>query len=381
MWVRAGRPNSGPINENRRLLRKQFKTALRESRLYKEHILGDEVARLHMRKTAKPFWRTVQKMKSSHLSTPCEIDGTTGSDNICDLWKNQYQSVFNSVPESHVEGYEKSHTEMRNFQFSPILFDEVRSALSKMKCDKACGLDGVPVECFLYGTTVLLKHLTRIFNTCISHAHFPTLLSNSFITPVIKNKYGDLNNKNNYRPIAIASAISKIFEYILRCRILPFIKSSDHQMSFKPNVGTETCVFLLKEIVRSYIGNSTPVHCCFLDASKAFDRINHSKLFNKLHQRGVPKYLIAILANWYKTSRTSVRWGNSLSNSFCSSNGVRQGSLLSPVLFALYVDDLSKLLSEAKIGCCVGSLIVNHIFYADDIVLFSPSIIRDFVNL
>ena len=221
----------------------------------------------------------------------------------------------------------------------------------------------------------MFEHLAKLFNTCITHSHFPKLLSNTYIMPVIKDKYGDASDMKNYRPIAVATAMCKVFEYILRSRLLPFVKSSDNQMSYKCKVGTETCVFLLKEIVRSYTDKSTPVYCTFLDASKAFDRINHEKLFKKLLNRGVPYYLISILLNWYNTSPIVVRWGNNLSEEFNSSNGVRQGSLLSPVLFSLYMDDLSIMLRTEKIGCCVGNDIVNHLFYADDLVLISPSLL------
>ena len=160
----------------------------------------------------------------------------------------------------------------------------------------------------------------------------------------------------------------------MRSRSLPFLITSDNQFSFKRNVGTETCVFLLKEIIRSYIDNATPVYCAFLDASKAFDRVNHYKLLTMLHDRGLPHYLISIIANWYQSSRLFVRWGESLSDGFSSSNGVRQGSLLSPLLFAVYVDGLSGLLNKLKVGCFSGFQLINHLFYADDFVLISPSI-------
>ena len=375
LWVRAGRPSSGLVNNLRKSKRKEFKNALKESRLYKERILSDEVARLHLQKKVKPFWRNVNRMKSCRSSLPSQINNASTPDSICDLWKTHYQKIFNSVPNSNVIDFLRDNTAIKNFEFSPIRLNEVYNAVRNLKFDKAQGLDDLPAECFIFGSNELLVHLTELFNTCITHSHFPNVMSNTYITPVIKDKRGAANEMKNYRPIAVASALCKIFESVLRSRILPFVKSCDNQLSFKCKVGTETCVFLLKEIIRTYTKKSTPVHCAFLDASKAFDRINHIKLFNKLLLRGVPNYLIAILANWYSTSRLLVRWGSSLSHDFNASNGVRQGSLLSPILFALYIDDLSFLLKKERIGCCVGSEIVNHIFYADDLVLISPSVL------
>ena len=111
----------------------------------------------------------------------------------------------------------------------------------------------------------------------------------------------------------------------------------------------------------------------FLDASKAFDLINHSILFNKLIKRGVCGYLIRIIIYWYETQTMCVRWGNLTSGSFNVSNGIRQGGILSPLFFNVYVDDLSVQLNKLNIGCISKDMIINHLMYADDLVLISPS--------
>ena len=112
---------------------------------------------------------------------------------------------------------------------------------------------------------------------------------------------------------------------------------------------------------------------CFLDASKAFDRVNHQLLFQKLVKRKVPGYIIRILIFWYENQTMSVQWGNLLSESFHVSNGVRQGGILSSYLFNVYIDDLSTRLNGLSIGCKLGDLLINHLMYADDLVLLSPS--------
>ena len=111
----------------------------------------------------------------------------------------------------------------------------------------------------------------------------------------------------------------------------------------------------------------------FIDASRAFDRINHYKLFSKLSERGVPDSIIRILAYWYANQRMQVRWGSGVSAPFSVGNGVRQGGLISPGLFNIYMNDLSVQLNNCKTGCKVGNSIVNHLMYADDLAVLSPS--------
>ena len=134
------------------------------------------------------------------------------------------------------------------------------------------------------------------------------------------------------------------------------------------------CVFLLKQCVSSYIYKGSPIFSVFLDASMAFDKVSHSLLFKKLINRNVPLCFVRLLYFWYKNQTMRVRWGAEVSRSFNVSNGVRQGSVLSPLLFSVYIDRLSYSLNQTATGCCVGDDCLNLLIYADDICCFSPSI-------
>ena len=92
--------------------------------------------------------------------------------------------------------------------------------------------------------------------------------------------------------------------------------------------GTDISVFLLKQVAYSYVSRDTPVFTVFLDASKAFDKVNHDLLFKKLILRNVPLHFIKLLRYWYKTQMMKVRWDNYFSDSFSVPNGVRQGCIL-----------------------------------------------------
>ena len=133
------------------------------------------------------------------------------------------------------------------------------------------------------------------------------------------------------------------------------------------------CIFALKEAILKYCSLNSNVYSCFLDASKVFDRVNHSKLFDSLLKRDVPLYIITMVVFWYSTKTMYERWNNVMLSKFKASNGVRQGGILSPYLFCLYTDELSKMLNNVTIGCFVGASLVNHLMYADDLVVLAPS--------
>ena len=207
----------------------------------------------------------------------------------------------------------------------------------------------------------------------IRHGFLPDSVIESTITPVVKNKNGDITSASNYRPITIASTMSKIIENLILQSIEPLIKTTSNQFGFKKKHSTDLCNLILKETIRNYNRLGSNIYACFIDASKAFDRVNHRKLFITLEQRKIPKVLLRFLIYWYGNQRMRARWGNEFSDWFDVKNGVRQGGILSPLLFNLYVDVISKELNKTHIGCTIGKIIVNHLYYADDLILFCPS--------
>ena len=151
---------------------------------------------------------------------------------------------------------------------------------------------------------------------------------------------------DSYRPIALASCLSKVFESLLLDKTRVYLNTKSNQFAYKKKSNTDTCLFAFKEIIDSYNQHDSNVYCCFLDASKAYDRVSHKRLFNCLHHRKVPLIYIRILAFWYKNQIMYVKWGSAISAGFTVTNGVRQGYVLSPYLFCVYVDNMSNKLNN-----------------------------------
>ena len=173
--------------------------------------------------------------------------------------------------------------------------------------------------------------------------------------------------------IALVTAMSKIFELCLSEKLNDYLTTSDNQFGFKVKHSTDMCIYAVKSVVKYYNHFHSPVYTCFLDSSKAFDRINHWTLFSKLITRGVSCPLVRIIMFWYRSQTICVKWSKLCSPYFIVSNGVRQGGILSPKLFFVYVDDLSVALSATKTGCFINDKSVNFVFYADDLCIMSAS--------
>ena len=120
------------------------------------------------------------------------------------------------------------------------------------------------------------------------------------IVPIIKNKTGDTSDKNNYRPIALVTACSKIFELCILSIIENYICTHDLQFGFKKQHATDNCIYTVKSVIKYYKHRqNSPVYSCFLEASKAFDRISDWTLFKKLIVCNTPLLIVRILMFWY----------------------------------------------------------------------------------
>ena len=246
----------------------------------------------------------------------------------------------------------------------------------------AAGSDNLSSEHFIYAYDNLCVLLCLLFNSMICHNHLPEKFMNTVLVPILKDSKGDISDCNNYRPISITCIMSKILESVILVKYKALLCSTDNQFGFKSKHSTDHCILVMKEVIDFYTSHSSPVYICFMDASKAFDRVNHSHLFKKLLDRGFPAIIVRLLATWYSSQSLVVKWSNFLSKPFNVTNGVRQGGILSPVFYNLYIDELSLKLTQLGVGCKFNNTILNHLFYADDTVLMasSPAALQNLIS-
>ena len=208
----------------------------------------------------------------------------------------------------------------------------------------------------------------------LRHSRVPREFQLGTIIPIVKDHQGDHADLNNYRGITIAPILSKIFEHVLKIIFFAYLTTSKHQFGFKKKSSTSHALFCLRESIDYYTSKGSNVYCSFLDASKAFDRLVHSGLFLKLLQRNVPLIFLDLMIHWYSALQCRVRWDDSYSAWFDIVAGVRQGGVLSPDLYCIYIDDLVSILRSLQIGCYIKGVFLSVLLYADDMALVAPSL-------
>ena len=194
------------------------------------------------------------------------------------------------------------------------------------------------------------------------------------MTPLIKNSRGKKHCSDNYRALTIGTGLSKLLDIIIKNKQTDALKTSDLQFGFKEKSSTSMCTFAVLETIEYYKSNGSNVHVLLLDASKAFDRVNFIKLFEKMLKKGMCPLTVRLLLNMYTEQKLQVKWNGILSDKFGVTNGVRQGGVLSPLFYSIYIDDLLEKLKRNGIGCHIGHHFVGAFGYADDLILLSPSL-------
>ncbi len=374
LWVTHSKPKSGPVYDMMRTSRAKFKLAQRFVARNELQLRADALAKKFDNKDVKSFWKGVKKEISGGCPLPDKIGEAEGEDEICSMWQDHYHNLFNSV--TNTDDKIEVIDYISNIPFTSdilVQVSEIAVAIKDLPNGKSPGHDGLSCEHFKHASHRLSVLLSCLFSGMLIHGHMPNDMMLTLLVPVVKNKCGDTCDKGNYRPIALAVISTKILEYCMLTRVEHYVYTNGNQFAYKSGHSTDMCIFVLKETISYYLKHNTPIFVCFLDASKAFDRLNHWVLFKHLKDRECPKYIIKFLLYWYQTQEMQVRWGNSLSQKFKVSNGIKQGGVLSPKLFNVYVNKLSDSLYECSAGCTLNEVVINHLYYADDLCLIAPS--------
>jgi len=388
LWCAASKPNHGVIFNLMKNAKYKYKLAVRHTIKSFENRVSDELYDNLIEKDMLSFWKTWNSKLGSKPIYATQINGLSSDLSIADIFADKFASISQSNPSSRfINRYQefvsinsddvqnKSSVPNSDVHYKPFVVEEVDNAVfQRMKRGKAPGIDGVSLEHIVYAHPSVIVHLTHLFNMIIIHGHVPDDFGKGIVIPLVKDKAGDLSDPDNYRGITISPTISKVFEICLLDKCAHFIQSHDLQLGFKKSKSCSMAIFCVQHVVNYFVNNGSNVHVASLDASKAFDRVNHFTLFSKLIECNVPPCFINVIIDWYSKLESVVKWNSVFSKPYNVSCGVRQGGILSPFLFNLYINDLLKDLLAKDYGCHVGSVFFGCFIYADDIIILSPTL-------
>ena len=378
IWVANGRPRTGWVSDVRNKSRREYKRVVQWLSRNQEKLRASRMADACASNVSRDFWGEVKKANRKRSDYPNMVDGVTGETAICEHFSDKYRALYNSVSYDQVamdELCSKLSKGCSNACYDDhrITVDDVVCAVKKLKPSKGDSVDALSSDNFIYACRELFVHISLFLITALRHADVPNTMSHSIIVPIVKNVKKSPNDGNNYRSVAISSTIGKIFDKIVLVKHGEVLKTNELQFGFRAGLSTTMCTFVLNEIESYYSQLNAPLYITLLDASRAFDRVNFVKLFTLLLERNICKTTAKFLLSMYITQTMSVRWCNEISSHFTCSNGVKQGAVVSPVLFSVYMDVLLNRLSALNIGCRIGGQYVGALCYADDLTLLAPT--------
>ena len=260
---------------------------------------------------------------------------------------------------------------------SPFTIIELRLALQKLKNNKAPSFDKVTNEMIKIGFNTLAQPFLLLFNSILANNIYPTNWKYDLLGPI--HKGGPKDDCNNYRGICVSSCIAKLFNTLLRNRLEKKCSTSKliskFQLSGKKNARTSDHLLVLKHIIDKYIKtNKSKLFVCFFDLRKAFDTVDRTKLFyNLLVQYNIGGKFLHILKNMYTDNKIFIKLNNGLTKPFVTTTGVKQGCVLSPILFNLFINKLPECFSSDCDPVYIENEAINCLMWADDCVVLSKS--------
>ena len=269
--------------------------------------------------------------------------------------------------------------------FSPIIpenlitdteptLDEIKAVIKVLKTGKAAGIDNVRAEALIAGGEQLEQHLHSLICIIWQSEQIPISWKKAIVVPVLKK--GDSSVCKSNRGISLLSILAKVFTKIIQLRLQNHREetSREEQAGFRPNRGCCDQIFTLKQLLEKRVRCGKRLVIVFVDFRAAFDSVHWPALWRSLHAEHIPEKVMHLLQNMYNNSSSCVRVGNVTSDEFSIKTGVRQGCVISPLLFNTVVDAIMRKVFNDKGGIQYGAEgFITDLMFADDSAIFAES--------
>ena len=268
------------------------------------------------------------------------------------MFSTYFQSLYDEDNIEHFPSYENENQNTLN-----IDLDDIIQQVKTLKKRKAPGIDMIQSEHIIYGGRTLFICLMNLFKAVLHLNYILNIWKTGILIPIYKGSPKQKDDPDSYRAVSLLPIFYKLFEKIINENIQQYITKNNsdfpckQQQSFQKCLSSITTSFNMHETIYSAIELNKVVYVAFLDIKKAFDMVNHSMLFHKLEILKIPKQISNIIRQAYKEMKSIVMINGVQSIPFDIQRGVRQGGVLSSLLFLIFIDGLLRELEQSWYGC------------------------------
>ena len=331
-----------------RAQKNKYKKMVRDA---KRNFYGNKI--INSENQTKEIWKTVNTTldRVSNRNTPLILNINGKMTSEVEVVAHQFGDYFSHIAAKQSAehfGYNLTlpHTVseicMNTLFCAPITKIELIKTINDLRNKKSSSFDEISPALFKRVALSVLDQLLFLINLCLVNGTFPDILKTAVVTPVFKK--GNRNDIENYRPISVVSVFSKVLEKVIYEKIMIFFNKfnilSNRQHGFRPGHSIETASAHFYEFIYEQVDQGKYVVSMFFDLSKAFDLVNTNILIDKLEGLGIRGNLKDCIVSFMSNRSLMIKYNNHMSDLFKINLGVPQGSILGPLLFLIYVNDL-----------------------------------------
>ena len=324
VWKSAGRPRTGELAQMRRYTRSKYHKSVKYIKTHKDKLRSEQMANTIVKNKSRDFWKEVKSFKGKRTQLPYTIDGATGDAPIANVFATKFQQVFNSV------GYDEQELNdiQRNInngvmemsdaviEYSLVKPSDIENIIKSLKAGKSDGNGCMYSDHFKHGTEKLFTYIALLFNCMLIHNVSPHDMLTGTIVPIPKGKRLDLSMTDNFRGICLQSMLCKILDIFMLNKEKHILGTSHAQFGFKEDHSSTVATSIVTESIDYFQSKGGNVYVLALDATKAFDRVDFSQLFNMLSARGFNPLFTRLLFYMYVNQKSRVRYNKSCSEYF-----------------------------------------------------------------